>query len=400
MPLFSYQVLDKLGNPLDGKLEAEHEWAASNRLRKMGYTVLEIKELSELSLKQLFRVKRKVSTADLGFFTRQLAAMIGSGIPLTRCLYALSDQNMNKALAKISGEIARNVEGGISFSESLRAYPEVFPSIYVDMVKAGELGGILDQMLRRLASQLEREKALQDSIKSATFYPALICVFAICVVVAMMYFIVPMFMGFIPEGTPIPLPTQIVLAISDSMRNFWYVYLLGFITFVIGLRTFLSKPSGKALWDKLRFKLPVFGNLFKKVAVARFSRTFATLLAGGIPVLQALDAAGPASGSGQIAQVVKDASREIQQGKTIAEPLMKSEFFPAMVTNMVSVGEETGELSSMMDKVADFYEEEVATMTKGLAALLEPLLLIFIGFIVGGIVISIYLPIFSVVTKM
>lgn len=399
MPLYAYEAMDKSGSPVGGKLEADHEMTAAARLRKMGYTVLDLSEVKESALKQAFK-RRKVKIGDLSFFSRQLAAMLTAGIPLTRSLYTLGEQTKNPTLARIAGEVARNVEGGVSFSESLRAYPDVFSSMYMDMVKAGEVGGTLEEMLSRLSEQLERDKRLKDNIRAATFYPITVLGFAFVVVLGMMFFIVPVFVSFFPTGVALPLPTRIVMGISDSLRNFWYLYLLFTILGVLGIRYYFNTDSGKRAWDKVRFKLPIFGDLFVKATTARFARTLATLLGGGIPVLQALDAAGPASGSIQVTEAVKITGERIQEGQGIAVPLAASGFFPPMVTNMVAVGEETGQVSNLLDRVAEFYEEEVATMTKGLTSLLEPILIIFVGIIIAVIVISIYLPIFTVVTTM
>ncbi|MBM7854062.1 type IV pilus assembly protein PilC [Desulfohalotomaculum tongense] len=399
MPLYAYQVMDRTGSELTGKLEAEHQWSAAARLQKMGYIVLDVAEVKESSFKKAFSWRKKVSIGDLCFFTRQLAAMLRAGIPLTRSLFTLSEQAKNPTLAEAVAEIARGVEGGLSFSEALRPYSNIFSSLYVDMVKAGEMGGALDEILRRLSEQLEREKSLRDSIRSATFYPAVVLVFATGVILALMFFIVPVFSSFFPQGTKLPLVTEIILDLSRSLRSFWYFYLLGLLLAVLGLRVYAASESGRERWEKIKFKLPVLGDLFKKAAIARFSRILATLLSGGIPVLQALETAGPASGSRQVSQLVKDAGAGIQEGQSIVRPLERSGFFPPMLTNMVAVGEETGELSTLLAQVADFYEEEVATMTKGLTALIEPILIIFIGLVIGGIVISIYLPIFNVVTS-
>lgn len=399
MPLYTYQVMDKAGSQLDGKLEADHELAAIGRLRKMGYMIVEIAEVKESSFKKIFQGRGKVKVGDLSFFTRQLAAMLTAGIPLTRCLYTLGEQTKNPVLARIAGEVARNVEGGISFSESLRAYPDVFSPMFMDMVKAGEIGGSLDQMLERLSGQLERDKSLRDSIRTATFYPAVILIFASFVVLAMLFFVVPIFVGFFPADVQLPLLTKIVIGLSDSLRDYWYVYQLVLLGIYLGIRVYMGSEHGRRIWDLIRFKLPLFGDLFIKATTARFARTLSTLLSGGIPVLQALEAAGPASGSSQVTKAIQATSEGIQQGQSIAVPLQRSGFFPPMVINMVAVGEETGQLAHLLERVAIFYEEEVATMTKGLTSIIEPLLIIFVGIIIAVMVLAVYLPIFTVVTS-
>lgn len=399
MPIYAYEAFDNAGVPVNGKIEAEHEQSAAGLLRKKGYIVVEITGVKETSLRKTFSKQRKIKVGDITFFSRQLAAMISAGIPLTRCLYTLHAQTNNAKLRDIVGEIARNVEGGMSLSESLRAYPEVFSPMFVDMIRAGEVGGTMEEMLRRLSEQLERNKTLRDNIRAATFYPAVVILFACFVVMAMLFFVVPVFVGFFPPGTSMPLPTKIMIALSDSLRFYWYIHICSLIAVVLGVRFYLAKDAGKKAWDSVKYQLPIFGDIFKKAAVASFSRTLSTLLAGGIPVLQALEAAGPATGSMQIAKAVQQAGAGLQEGRGIAVLLQKSGFFPPMLINMVAIGEETGELSALLDKVAEFYEEEVAITTKVLTSLLEPVLLIVIGCIIGGMVIAIYLPIFTVVTS-
>ncbi|SFF92735.1 type IV pilus assembly protein PilC [Desulfotomaculum arcticum] len=399
MPLYTYEAIDEKGLPVSGKMEAEQENSAVAKLKKMGYMVIDLAEVKNTSLTFTFAGRRKIKIGDISFFSRQLSAMLIAGIPLTRCLFTLQEQTSNPTLSKIIGEVAKSVESGVSFSDALRAYPETFSSMYVDMIKAGEISGSIEEMLRRLSDQLERSKHLQDQIRAATFYPSVVLIFAFCVVMALMIFVVPIFVGFFPEGVSLPLPTRIVVGISNVLRGYWHLCLLFMVLFVFGLRYYLSSTNGKKAWDMFRFRLPVMGDLFKKTTIASFSRTLSTLLSGGIPVLQALEAAGPASGSIQVAEAVKQTGYGIQEGQSIAFLLKKSGFFPPMLVNMVAVGEETGQLSTLLGRVADFYEEEVAAMTKGLTAMLEPVLLIVVGITIGSIVIAVYLPIFTVVTS-
>lgn len=398
MPVYAYEAMDKNGQILTGKLEAEDEWVVASRLHKMGYTALEINEVKGLAGKKGLG-RRKVKIGELGFFTRQLAAMLAAGIPLTRCLHTLSEQTNNPVLANCAAEVARNVEGGMSFSEALSSYTHIFSPMYIEMVKAGELSGSLNEILNRLSIQLDKDKLLRDSIKAATFYPSVILAFSVLVIVAMMWFVVPIFVGFFPAGVELPLPTQIVIWVSNTLRNYWYLYLLGAFATIYGIKIYLNSQAGQRTWDEVKFRLPIFGELFKKATIARFCRTLATLLGGGLPVLQALESAGPASGSRQIARAVQDTGVQIQEGHSIAAPLKQSNFFPPMVINMIAVGEESGQLSILLGRVADFYEEEVAVMTKGLSSIIEPLLLIIVGITIGGIVVAIYLPIFTVITS-
>lgn len=399
MAVFSYQVVDRSGALSEGRLQADNELAAAEKLRKMGFTVLEMQEMRISSLAGLLQRRRKVKIGELSLFSRQLSSMLEAGIPLTRTLFTLSKQADNPTLRSAVGEIAQSVEGGMNFSDSLRAYPDIFNNLYVSMIQAGEAGGSLEIMLKNLSEQLEHEKALNDQIKSATFYPIVVAAFATVVILAMLIFIVPVFIKFLPTNGTMPLPTRMIIFASESVRGYWYVYLLILGLLGSGLRYYIQSPSGLRTWDRLKFKVPAFGPLFHKAVIARFSRTMSTLLSGGLPVMQALEAAGPASGNILVEEAVRSAGEKIHEGKNIASPLEESGLFPPMVIQMVSVGEETGNLPFLLGRVAEFYESEVSTMTKGLTALIEPLMIIFVGIVVGGMVVSMYLPIFQVVTS-
>ncbi|MFZ5897813.1 MAG: type II secretion system F family protein [Bacillota bacterium] len=399
MGLFAYQIIDRTGNTVTGRMDAEHEFAVAARLRRQGYTVLDVTPVKESAIRQSFTFRRNVNIGELSLFSRQMAAMLDAGIPLTRCLNTLSKQVTNPTLARAVAETARNVEAGMGFSEALRGYPDIFPSLYIDMVRAGEVGGSLEEMLRRLSEQLERDKQLRDSVRSATFYPTVVLCFAGLVVMGMMFFIVPIFVKFFPAGATLPLPTRVLMSVSDSLRHFWYLWFAGFAAVFFSARFYVRSPAGRRSWDRLKLKLPIMGPLFQRTVIARFARTFSTLLSGGIPVLQALAAAGPASGNAVIVEAVELAAEKIEEGKTIAGPLEESGVFPPMVTQMVAVGEETGSLALLLTRIAEFYEAEVAAMARGLVALVEPVLIIIIGCIIGGIIISMYLPIFTVVTQ-
>jgi type IV pilus assembly protein PilC len=399
VPLYAYQALNKQGVISTGKLEAENEIAAAGRLKKLGYTPMDVEEVKTSPFKQVLSLKRKVSLGELSLFSRQLAAMLNAGIPLTRCLHALGEQADNPTLANVIAETGRNVEGGMSFSESLRAYPEIFTYLYVDLVKAGEVGGTLEEVLMRLSQQLDSEKVLKDNIRTAMFYPTVVLAFAVLVLIGMLLFIVPVFMGFYPPEVKLPFLTSIIVGLSSSLRNYWYLYVLVFIALFLAIRFYVVSEAGRRVWDRLKFRVPIFGSLVQKTAIARFSRTLSTLMMGGIPVLQALETAGPAAGSSLVADAVRKAGQRIQEGQSISEPLKESGLFPPMVTLMISVGEETGDMPSLLTRISEFYEAEVATMTKGLTSLIEPLMIIFVGAIVAVMVISLYLPIFGVITQ-
>jgi type IV pilus assembly protein PilC len=399
MGSFYYEAIKKSGETVSGKIEADQESNVVERLRSMDLMVMEIKELRESGLKATFKPGGKVSPGDLSLFSRQLAAMISSGIPLTRALFTLSKQVTNPTLSKALSETARNVEGGISLSEALKQYPNIFDSLYINMVSAGEAGGSLEVTLNRLSNQLQKTKELRDNIKSASFYPLVVLGFAVLILFGMLFFLVPIFMGFFPEDAVLPLPTRMIIGLSNLVTRYWYILLPILLLLVFALRSYAKSPGGKKRLDRIFFRLPIFGPLIQKAAIASFARTFSTLLATGIPVVQALDASGKGSGNTMIIEAAEMAGEKIQEGSSVAEPLEESGVFPPMVTHMIAVGEETGNIPDMMDKVASFFEEEVATITKGLTSLIEPLMLIVIGVLVGGMLIALYLPIFTVITQ-
>ncbi len=400
MGSFYYEAIKNSGEILTGKLDAEDSSIVIGRLRSMGLMVMEVKEVKKSFISGSFSIKRKVKLGDLSLFSRQLAAMINSGIPLTRALYTLSSQVTNRSLGDVLDKVARNVESGISFSEALNAYPDIFGELYINMVSAGEDGGTLETTLNRLSHQLQKDKELRDSIKSASFYPMVVFAFALIILFAMLFFLVPIFVGFFPEGAVLPLPTQIIVSASDALKTYWYIIIPFFILLGLLFRAYARSSKGKRKIDRLKFRLPVVGQLVQKTVIASFARTFSTMLATGIPVVQALDSSGLATGNSLVIDATKLAGEKIQEGSNVSQPLVESGIFPPMVTHMISVGEETGNIPDMMDKVAEFYEEEVATMTKGLTSLIEPLMLIVVGILVGGMLVALYLPIFTVITQL
>ncbi|MFO8192707.1 MAG: type II secretion system F family protein [Bacillota bacterium] len=400
MASFQYEAIKKSGEVVTGTLEADGQGAVVERLRGMGLMATEIKEGKPASSSfSSFKRRKKVKIGDLSLFSRQLAAMLNAGIPLTRALHTLSRQVENKTLSGALTEISRNVEGGSSLSESLKAYPHIFSELYVNMVNAGESGGSLELSLNRLSNQLQKSKELQDNIKSAMFYPVVVLGFAVIILFGMLFFLVPIFMGFFPEGAELPVPTMMIIALSNLARNYWFIVFPLLILLFFLASAYVKSKKGKERIDRLTYNMPLFGPLIQKTAVANFARTFSTMLSTGIPVVQALDASGKASGNTLVIEAASIAGEKIQEGSSVAEPLEESGVFPPMVTHMISVGEETGEIPEMMDKVAEFFEEEVATITKGLTSLIEPLMLVVIGVLVGGMLIALYLPIFTVITQ-
>ena len=398
MATFTYEAINKSGETVTGSMEGEQENSVIERLRTMGLLITGIKEARK-PLFSGFSLARKVKPGELSMFSRQLAAMLNAGIPLTRALFTLSKQVPNATMKTALYQIARGVEGGTSFSEALKSYPAIYSKLYVGMISSGEIGGNLETSLSRLAQQLQKDKELRDNIKSATFYPLAVLIFAFVILFGMLFFLVPIFMGFFPPGAVMPLPTRVIMAASTVLRAYWYLVLPAMAAVFFSIRHYFKSPAGKRNFDRVSFRLPVFGSLIQKTVVARFARTFSTLMASGIPVVSALEAAGTASGHSIVIDVVTGAGVKIHEGKNISAPLEQSGIFPPMVTHMIAVGEETGDLPEMMDRVADFYEEEVATITKGLISLIEPLMLIVIGVIVGGMLIALYLPIFTAITQ-
>ncbi|HBV97070.1 MAG: secretion system protein [Peptococcaceae bacterium BICA1-7] len=399
MPVYSYQAIEKSGALTSGQLEADNEPAAIGKLRGQGLTLLEIGEVRSSPLKNLLRLRRGVKLGELCLFSRQLASMLDAGIPLTRALFTLSRQSDNPTLRDALDNVARSIEGGMGFSDALKGYPGIFNDLYINMIQAGEVGGTLEEILKQLSEQLEKEKNLRDQIRTASVYPLTILVFAFLVILMMLIFVVPAFEKMLPGTVKLPLPTRIVFGASASIREWWFLYVLAAAGTALGSRQYLRSPAGSRAWEMARFRIPVFGPLFHKAVVARFCRILSTLLSGGIPILQALDSAGPAAGSKQVEDAVESTIERIQEGRSIAGPLESSGMFPPMVIQMVAVGEESGTLAFLLGRVADFYEAEVASITKNLTSLIEPLMVIFVGTLVGGMVISIYLPIFTVVTQ-
>lgn len=395
MPIYNYECMNKQGELITGEISAETTAIAAERLRASGYAVLELVEYKEKKKSSFLSNEKKVKLSDITLFSRQLAAMLSAGIPVTRALFTLSRQAENPTLRNALETISKNVEGGMGLADAFSAFPDIFSKLYVSMLKAGEIGGNLENTLLRLSDQLQKEKQVKDNIKSATSYPKMIGIFTVVIFVAMLVFMVPTFQGFIPESAEIPGMTQFIFNVSESVRTRWYIWIgvIGVITASIVL--FFKSKTGHDIWENVKLKIPILGPIMLKSVIARFTRTLSTLLEGGIPVVQALESAGPTSGSDVLAETVKLATKRIEEGKTIASTLEESEVFPPMVTHMIAVGEESGTLPSLLDKLAEFYEEEVDVTTKSLQSLIQPVLLIFIGVLVGGMLVALYLPMFT-----
>lgn len=398
-----YKGRDASGKVVAGKLEGASEVVVASRLRSMGLSPISIKESSEgTGLSKEINIpgfSKGVGLKDLAIMSRQMATMVGSGLSLLRALSILAEQTENKKLAGILTQVTRDVESGSSLSDSFYKHPVDFPPIMINLVRAGETGGFLDGALETIAANFESEVKLRGTIKSALTYPVIVLVMAVVAVVAMLLFIVPIFSKlFSSLGGTLPLPTQILVWLSGVMVYAAPIGIVGGIIFSVWWKQNKNTEAVLKVVDPLKLRLPVFGNLFKKIAVARFTRNFSAMMGAGVPILQALNIVGETSGNYVIQKALKDVSDSVRQGKSVAEPLSKAKVFPTMVNQMIAVGEDSGSLEQMLSKIADFYDEEVQSTTEQLTALIEPLMIAFLGVVVGGMIVALYLPIFNIFT--
>jgi type IV pilus assembly protein PilC len=343
----------------------------------------------------------RVSEREVVVFTRMFSTMIDAGLPLVQCLEILSSQAENATMQKALGDIRKNVEGGATFADSLRRHPRIFDELYCNMVEAGETGGILDTILNRLAAYMEKSITLKAQVKSAMIYPVVVFTLACLIVAGLMIYVIPVFAEvFVQLGSTLPLPTAIVLAISKFMAANWYLILAGMVGIAFIYRTIYKTEKGQLYIDGIKLKLPVFGLLLRKVAVAKFTRTLSTLLASGVPILDGLEITAKTAGNKVIEEAVLKTRVSIAEGRTIAEPLGETEVFPAMVVQMIGVGESTGALDTMLEKIADFYDEEVDITVGNLQQALEPMIMVVLGVLIGGIVIAMYMPMFALIGEL
>jgi type IV pilus assembly protein PilC len=402
MAIFRYSAKDNTGRVISGVIEAETDAMVVDRLRDMGFFIMNLERTVERSdvfqsLQGLFGIGLK----DLAIFSRQFATMINSGLSLVRTLSILEQQSSNKRLKDIVAQVRVDVEGGRPLSDAMARHPRAFSSLFVNMVKAGETGGVLDEVLERIATYMEKEQALRSKIKSAMVYPVLLSMAALGGLFFMTIVILPQFENLFKElggSGQLPLPTQIAMASSVAIRKYWYMVFAAMVVGSFILRRYLQTPAGRARYDRFKLKMPVLGELNRKIVVARFTRTLGTLIASGVPIMQSLEVVAKAIDNVVIGEAVDAVRSSIREGQTIAIPLQFSGVFPPMVVQMAKVGEETGALEQMLQKVADFYDVEVETMVASLTSMLEPILIIFMGVIVGAMVISLYLPIFQLAT--
>lgn len=397
MASFTYDGMNRQGQNVHGEVVADNSSAAMDKLREAGIIVTDIKEKVINEKKK--SGGKKVSIQDVAVFARQMAAMISAGVPVTRALATLAKQTTNPTLAAAIVDISENVESGMPLSDAFAMYPKIFDDLFVAMIATGEVGGILEQSLISLANQLQKNKALKDNIKSAVSYPKNIGIFAIVLLLAMLAFMVPIFQKMIPAKTELNGLTQFIFNASNSLRTQWYLWILVAAVIIVALRFIIKSKFAHDFWEKNKLHMPLLGDFITKMVVARFCRTLATLLSGGVTAVEALQSAGPTSGSDLIRNAVDNAISDIEEGKSISDSLDKSGLFPPMVTGMIAIGEEAGTLPELLDKVAEFYEEDVETTSRNLGSIIEPIALIGIGGLVGAMLISLYLPIFTATTS-
>jgi type IV pilus assembly protein PilC len=395
MPIYKWEGKTLKGTTKKGEMEGPNEGAVRISLRQQ--SIIPTKIVSKgTQIKLSFSLGKKVKQRSIAIFTRQLATMIDAGLPLVQSLEILSSQQENKAFKGILREIREDVEGGSTFAGALKKHPATFNDLYTNLVVAGEEGGILDNILTRLANYIEKSEALKKKVKSAMVYPSVIVSVAVIVVIILMIFVIPVFeQMFKSAGQTLPLPTLIVMTLSKVIRKYALIIVPAFILLIYFLKKYHHTENGRTVIDRLLLKLPVFGQLFKKISVARFSRTLGTLVSSGVPILEGLNIVSKTSGNKTIETAILNARASIREGETIAEPLNRAAIFPPMVIQMISVGESTGALDSMLAKIADFYEDEVDIAVSNMTSLLEPFLMIFLGVVIGGVVIAMYLPIFQ-----
>lgn len=396
---FEYQALDTGGKVVKGRIEAAHQGAVAGRLKTMGIAPVAITEVSTTGMNREIRLGggSGVKTKDLAVMARQLATMVAAGLSLLRALSILADQTENKTLAKVLNSVRADVETGVSLSGALERHREIFPPLMLNMVKAGELGGFLEDVLVSVANNFEAEVALRGKIKSAMTYPVVVFCIAIAAVIGMLMFIVPVFAQMFSDmGAELPAPTKVLVWLSDVLK--WSAVPLAVVGILFGLwwRKHKNDLVVRQRVDPVKLKTPVFGPLFQKVAIARFTRNFGTMIRAGVPLLQSLDIVGETSGNIVVSNAVKDVRDSVRSGQSLTGPLAQHKVFPPMVVQMMAVGEDTGALDTMLDKIADFYDEEVEATTEQLTSLIEPIMIVVIGSIIGGMIVALYMPIFSI----
>ena len=400
---FVYRVRDKGGRLLEGTLEADNTGLVASKLREMGYYPISIEARSTRGLQTELHIPglgRRVKARDVAVFARQFATMINAGLTMLRALNILADQTANPALAQAVTGVRADVETGASLSQALSRHPKVFSRLFVSMVRAGETAGVLDQVLVQLAETLERQAKLRSKIRSAAAYPVAVLVLVSGIATGMLIFVVPMFKSMYKQvGGTLPAPTLMLIKISNIFTSYFPVVVgLAFGVFFAG-RRFVRTPRGRMIWDTLKLRTPIFGRVVHRTALSRFAHTLSVLLRSGVPILESLEITSDTVNNAVLGEAIKDVQNGVKGGDTVARPLANHPSFPPMVTQMMAVGEETGALDEMLEKVASFYDQEVESLVDGLTSLIEPLLIVIMGALVGGMVICLYLPMFDIINQ-
>jgi type IV pilus assembly protein PilC len=400
MPVFTFSGKDNSGQKVSGERVAASKQVLIQQLRRDRITPGSVREKGkEFSLPTFG--SGKVKTKEIAIFFRQFSVMIDAGLPLVQCLEILAANQENQAFQKVLTGVRTTVEGGATLANAMRQYPVVFDDLTTNMIEAGETGGILDIILQRLATYVEKAVRLKSAVKSALIYPVAVVGIAVVIVGALLKWVVPIFANlFAGLGVALPLPTRIVMGLSAFVQTFWWIIIALGIGSVFGIKQIRKHPKGRYFFDALLLKLPIVGNLLRKIAVGRFTRTLGTLITSGVPILEGLSITARTSGNAVLEEALMKVRKAIEEGRTIVDPLKECGVFPNMVTQMIGVGEATGAMDNMLQKIADFYEEEVDAATKDMLAMLEPAIIAVLGVMVGGIVISLYLPLFSMIAKL
>ncbi|MEK6535601.1 MAG: type II secretion system F family protein [Thermodesulfobacteriota bacterium] len=396
MPIFMWQAETKKGESRKGEIDAADEAAVRGQLRRQGFKSITVKKKPKDLFENIAFLQPKVTEKDVVVFARIFATMINAGLPLIQCLDLLGKQEQNKTFSKVINSIREDIEGGSTLTDAISKYPKIFDNLFVNLVAAGESGGILDVILQRLSNYMEKAMKLKGKVKGAMTYPIIVGVIAIVIIGGLLVFVVPMFQKmFEGMGGSLPAPTQFLVDLSEFLQKYYLYMGGGLVALRLGFKRYYATEKGTLVVDALALKAPVFGPLLKKVAVAKFTRTLSTMMQSGVPILEGLGIVSKTSGNKIIENALMKTRQSISEGKTIAEPLLEANIFPAMVVQMIAVGEATGALDTMLAKIADFYDDEVDVAVEGLTAMLEPLLMCVLGPAVGFVLIAMYLPIFQ-----
>jgi type IV pilus assembly protein PilC len=396
MPVYLWVGKNRKDEVQKGEIEAVNEEAVKAQLARQRITPTKVKKKPKDLFENVSFLQPKVKERDVILFARQFSTMIDAGLPIIQCLDILYSQQQNATFKKMLKEIKESVEGGATLAEALKKFPKQFDSLFVNMISAGEAGGILDSILRRLAAYMEKAAKLKAQVKGAMTYPIVTLIIAVVVLAVILVFVIPVFEEMFADfGGELPVPTQIVVAMSDMVKSKIVYIVIGLILFIIAFKKSYGTEKGREFIDKMLLKLPVFGDLLRKVAVAKFTRTMGTMLSSGVAILEALDIVAKTAGNKTVENAIYNVRKGIAEGRTMADPLAESGVFPSMVCQMISVGESTGALDAMLGKIADFYDEEVDQAVENLTSLIEPFMLVFLGVTIGGLVVAMYLPIFK-----